>query len=404
MRDINRRSDNQVLLLSLYFFLYFSGVGFIQPFITLHFHNIGMTGLQIGSITTISGLLALVAAPVLGAVYDLTKRKRLFFQIVLFLSGIFLLLVGQMKSFWAILMFYSIYRFCGASNVPTAENLSYSIALAGTGKRSRFGFMRLWGSIGFSITAVVGGRIVEQANIQYNFFLFLICIFLVVVVVSRISSQAFNHTDEAVTTQPKANTGSVVKLIVSDKYLMLMILALAITHPMGNGLRQFEPIYMSQLGLTESLIGLAATLSALFEVPFMLWADNWIKKLGITPILLFIFWFDLLRRLLVWFFPSGEMVFTTHVATSFSFSLRLVIAVSMINTRVPKKFTTTALALVTMTIFGVANMISSAISGIIFDTFGGRELYLLSAAGCILSILFGFLASIFEKKQFMKRA
>ncbi len=400
MQANQQQSNNrQVLLLSLYFFLFFAAVGLIQPFITLHFHNLGMSGLQIASVTTISSLLALIAAPVLGAAYDLNTRKKLFFQTILFLSGIFLFLVGQMQSFWSILVFYAVYRFGSASNIPTAENLSYAIAQTGTGKRSRFGFMRLWGSIGFAITAVIGGWIVEKADIQINFWLFLILMILIVLLVSLIPKQVFNHTEEPEKAHTKSNTSTTLIHIIKDKYLLLMILALAITYPVGNGIRQFEPIFMSQLSLSESIIGLAATLSALGEVPFMLWADNWIKKLGITPILLFVFVFDLIRRLLVWFFPSGWMVFSTQIATSISFSLRLVIAVSMINQRVPKKFTTTALALVTMTIFGVANMISSAISGVIFDNFGGRELYLFSAAGCIISIILALVASAFERRQ-----
>ena len=178
-----------------------------------------------------------------------------------------------------------------------------------------------------------------------------------------------------------------------------MVTALAITHPVANGIRSFEPIYMDQLNVSESMIGLAATLSALGEVPFMLWADQWISRVGITRILLIVFFIDLLRRLSVWFFPFGWMVIIMHVATSVSFSLRLVTTVSMVNQRVPREFTTTALALITMTLFGVSNMVSNGISGLIFDNYSGRELYLLSAAGCMVSLGLAIWAASVEKKK-----
>lgn len=396
--DKGQVDRKQIILFSCFFLLYFGGVGVVLPFITLHFFKIGMTGLQIGGITTISGLLVLVAAPLLGGIYDRTHRKRIFFQVVMIIAGVCLFLVGQSQYFWILLPLYMLYRFGGASTIPTAENLAYSVAQGGGRKRNSFGYMRLWGSIGFSITALAGGWIVQNFDIQINFMLFLVFLILGVGLISFVPSKTFSHTErlsaDRVTLRP-----SVLRIILKDKYLWLMVTALAITYPVANGIRNFEPIYMNQLNVNESMIGLAATLSALGEVPFMLWADQWIRRVGITRILLFVFFFDLLRRLLVWFFPFGWMVVIMHVATSVSFSLRLVTTVSMVNQRVPREFTTTALALVTMTLFGASNMVSNAISGLIFDNYGGRELYLLSAAGCLVSLSLAIWAASVEKKN-----
>jgi MFS family permease len=393
--QVDRR---QIILFSLFFLFYFGGVGLIQPFITLHFHKIGMTGLQIGGITTISGLLVLVAAPLLGGIYDRIPHKRTFFQVVMTISGVFLFLVGQSQYFWIVLALYTLYRFGGASTIPTAENLAYSVAKGGGSKRHSFGYMRLWGSIGFSISALAGGWIVEKVDIQINFLLFLILLILGVGLISFVPTKTFKYTEKT-TVDKETSKPSVLRIILKDKYLWLMVTALAITYPVANGIRNFEPIYMDQLNVSESMIGLAATLSALGEVPFMLWADQWISRVGITRILLFVFFIDLLRRLFVWFFPFGWMVVIMHVATSVSFSLRLITTVSMVNQRVPREFTTTALALITMTLFGISNMASNAISGLIFDNYGGRELYLLSAAGCLLSLGLAIWAASVEKKN-----
>ena len=396
--DKSQVDRQQIILFSLFFLFYFGGVGLIQPFITLHFHKIGMTGLQIGGITTISGLLVLVAAPLLGGIYDRTHRKRTFFQVVMTISGVFLFLVGKVQYFWPVLALYTLYRIGGASTIPTAENLAYSVSQEGGRKRNSFGYMRLWGSIGFSITALVGGWIVEKFDIQINFMLFLVFLIFGVGLISFVPAKTFRHTQE--TSKDKdILKPSVLRIILKDKYLWLMVTALAITYPVANGIRNFEPIYMNQLNVSESMIGLAATLSALGEVPFMLWADQWISRVGITHILLFVFFIDLLRRLSVWFFPFGLMVVIMHIATSVSFSLRLVTTVSMVNQRVPREFTTTALALITMTLFGISNMVSNAISGLIFDKYSGRELYLLSAVGCLVSLGLALWAASVEKKN-----
>lgn len=395
--DKGQVDRKQIILFSCFFLLYFGGVGLVIPFITLHFHKIGMTGMQIGGITTISGLLVLVVAPLLGGIYDRIPHKRTFFQGVMIISGVCLFLVGQAQYFWPVLAFYTLHRFGSASNIPIAENLAYSVAQEGGRKRNSFGYMRLWGSIGFSITALAGGWIVEKFDIQINFMLFLVFLLLVVGLISFVPGMTFRHTD-ATAVEKGTLRPSVLRIILKDKYLWLMVVALAISHPLANGIRNFEPIYMNQLNVSESMIGLAATLSALGEVPFMLWADRWMSRVGITRILLFVFMIDLLRRLSVWFFPFGWMVVVMHVATSVSFSLRLITTVSLVNQRVPRQFTTTALTLVTTTLFGVSNMVSNGISGLIFDNFSGRELYLLSAAGCLVSLGLAIWAASVEKK------
>jgi PPP family 3-phenylpropionic acid transporter len=245
---------------------------------------------------------------------------------------------------------------------------------------------------------LAGGWIVEKVDIQINFLLFLILLILGVGLISFVPTKTFKYTEKT-TVDKETSKPSVLRIILKDKYLWLMVTALAITYPVANGIRNFEPIYMDQLNVSESMIGLAATLSALGEVPFMLWADQWISRVGITRILLFVFFIDLLRRLFVWFFPFGWMVVIMHVATSVSFSLRLITTVSMVNQRVPREFTTTALALITMTLFGISKMASNAIRGLIFDNYGGRELYLLSAAGCLLSLGLAIWAASVEKKN-----
>lgn len=402
--DQAKETRKQVILLSLFFALYFGGAGFVSPFITLHFYSTGMNGFQIGSIATISGLLALIGAPLLGAIYDHSKRKRFVFQVMLISSGILLFLLGWSQYFLVAMIVYSLYRIGASSSIPISENLAFNISRSeDSNRRKGFGFMRLWGSVAFALTALIGGWIVEKFDIKINFLLFLFFMVLVTGLVYLVSKRSFNHTEKDTIQKEQRGSHSIIRILINDKYLLLMVFALAITHPLGNGIRQFEPIFMSQLSISESMIGLAATLSALFEVPFMLWADRLFVRYGITKILLFVFIADLIRRMLVWFFPLGWMVFVTQVATSVSFSLRLVATVYLVNQHIPKKHTTTALALISMSLYGISNMISCAISGVVFDEFGGRMLYLLSAIGCLVSLFFAFFASNIENKKYLRR-
>lgn len=386
------------VLFSLYFLLFFGGLGFIEPFISLHFHDIGMSGIQIGTIATISGLLGLLVAPILGRLYDLSQRKRLFFQGAILLSAIFMYLVGWARQYLLVMAVFSLFRLFSASNIPTAENLAFQSANRNGNRKAGFGTMRLWGSLGFAIAALVGGWLIEHYDTRINFTFYLVVNLIAAGLVFVMPGRLFQQGAEKITV-PSIPVSRVVGMLLSDKYLWLMAIAMAITNPLGSGIRNFEPIFMKELNISEGMIGVAATLMAVGEVPIMFWADRLIKRLGITWLLLFVFAFDLVRRLIVWFFPLGWLVFILHIAICVSFGLRIVITVSMVNKRVPGQYTTTTLALITMTLFGIASMISNAISGLVYDTLGGRELYLVSAVGCFLALLLASIAGWIEKRS-----
>jgi MFS family permease len=389
---------SQTILFSLYFFLFFGAIGFITPFLNLHFYNIGLTGIQIGTITTVSALCGLLVSPVICAYFDRMNHKRSFFQIILLISGISLFLIGWTQLIYPIALLIILNHIGNSSNLPISENLSFRITTSVKGNsKLGFGFMRQFGSIAFALTAIIGGLVFEFSGIKVNFFLYFIFMLLIVILVFFISDTVFKSTNEHRSNTENIHLKDVLKTVVSDKYLFLLVAALAITHPLGNGIRQFEPIFMSQLHLRESMIGLAATLAALGEIPFFLWADQLISRLGITKLLIFVFIIDLLRRILVFAFPVGWVVFVMHVATCISFSLRLVTTIKLINQSVPEKYSTTALSLVTMTFFGISNMVSTAISGFVFDAFGGQMLYLISALGCVISLVMAYHASRHEQ-------
>jgi len=164
------------------------------------------------------------------------------------------------------------------------------------------------------------------------------------------------------------------------------VVALALTDPLFDGVRSFEPIFMEELGLPVSVIGLAATLSALLEVPMMLGADRLIERLEVKNLVIAILSFDLTRRLLVWIFPSGWVVFALNIMTAISFTLRLITTVHLINLRIPKQYTTTAFTFVFNTMNGIMYILSNAISGVIYDAFGARQIYLVSATLCVIAL------------------
>jgi len=373
MKNEYKINKNKLIsLMSLEFFFFYGSMGFIQPYLSLELYKIGMSGTQIGFISTISSLLTFLISPFISIVYDNSKKKRLFTQLLVLLSGMFYYFIGQILLFWIVLLFISISHICNSTIIPVTENLAYKFS------------------------AFIGGWILDVYNIKFNFLLNLIFMLIVTGLLYFMPVSTFYFANSGHNYQGKLRSKTVLMKLTSNRYLLIVIAALAIFN-LSNGIGQFEAIYMSQLDISETLIGLAITITAIFEIPFMLWADDLVKKFGVTNTLAFVFIFEFLRRILVYFFPFAWVVFVTKLLHSVSFGLRTVLTIGLINQQVPNKYSTSVLTLVTVTIFGIFNMIGSGINGVVFDIFSARELYLLGGIICLIALCLIFYASIINK-------
>lgn len=384
-------------LFRLYFFLIFSALGALITYMSLHYDHIGFNGIQISTIMIVGSAAVILIAPRYGMVFDRAANKRSVLVASLLIMALALGSIAWLKAFVPVLLLWTIHRAVSGPFYSTSENLSYSIASNSTEPgASSFGSLRLWGSIGYAVSTLISGWIYQNYGFTYNTLLFLVMVALSIAILLLMPGSVFETIGE--TKQENLSLSAVLKLIVNNRFLWLMALGLAISDPTQDGIRAFEPIFMQRLGLEAGMIGLANSLSALGEVPFMIYADKVIHKVGIKRIIMIVFLFDLVRRLVVWFFPSAGTVFVTSVLTSASFTFRLVCSITLVNLSLPKQVTSTANALIGVTMFGVGYMISNALSGFIYDRFGNRELYLLGAILCVISLILALNAGKLEPK------
>lgn len=382
-----RALRKNILLFSLFFLLFFAGIGLIMPFLSLQFKAVGYNGVQISLLNMLSALAVILTAPQYGLIFDRSKDKRLILLISLTIATVTLFLIPYLRVFGAMLVIYTINRVIVSSSITASENLSYQVSADKNGEeKAGFGSLRMWGSLGFALTALLGGMIFQNFGLLRNSRIFLGLMAATFVVLLLMPESIFRERRSTESGETALSTRGVIKLIAKDQYLLLTVVALALTDPLFDGVRSFEPIFMEELGLPVSVIGLAATLSALLEVPMMLGADRLIERIGVQNLVIAILSFDLTRRLLVWIFPSGWVVFALNIMTAISFTLRLITTVHLINLRIPKQYTTTALTFVFNTLNGIMYILSNAISGVIYDAFGARQIYLVSATLCVIAL------------------
>ena len=277
-----------------------SAADFCLPFLALFFKQQGLSGTQIGLLSTFAGLAALIAAPLWGRFSDAASKPRRLLQFELLASACLMLVLSQQVSFGWIAVIVVLDALLNAGSSPSSD----ALALAVLSKvQSGFGSVRLFASLGWAITAFVSGWLSERFGLIVAF------VGYAVGYISGSGSVGLIRLPSKKTTtssgdRPKRSLRQSIRAVLSDPRLRKLALALGIFLFMMYGLRSFESLYLKQLGAGEAVVGLMSTIGATIELPGMLWADRLVKRYGAVRLLRYSFLLEVVRLTGVLLVPS----------------------------------------------------------------------------------------------------
>ena len=365
-----------------YYFAFMGGWGFILPFINLFYISLGLSGKQIGTIGSVSAIVGLVVSPLLVAEIKKRPQARGILQASLMLGAIAYFLLGQQTAFLPILLIVFLQSLVGAGIMPASDAMAVHVSQeAGTG----YGSVRLWASVGWIITVLASGWLIERAGFEAGFLGVSLMWLTGALVTLLIQPRFFISPDFA--QKQRSNVRTALKHIARDRTLLGYAIAVVFMGFLNNGVLQFENVFLSQLGASKQLISVAGILSAIVEIPFMVYADRYVRRMGGHHVLLLAIIMTLFQRAAILLFPSIVTIMIIRFVGGVAFSFMAIASVFLISSRTEPNETGTVLAIYTVTLGGLVNMLAAPVSGAIFDAIGARWLYLLSVSGYALGFL-----------------
>jgi PPP family 3-phenylpropionic acid transporter len=177
------------------------------------------------------------------------------------------------EGFISKLIFFSVASFFYASVIPLGESrIITSLKI----KKRLYGRVRLWGTIGFGTTAVLIGMLVKTGF--YNVFLVFSAVMLLSLPFLKYFS--FADTKKAEDKKQKKYEG---KGTFSTFLLLTAGMFCGVT--MNAFHNTFIPVLTREKGFDVSTVGIVFMAMAFSEIPFLLYADKIVKRLGYLPVL-----------------------------------------------------------------------------------------------------------------------
>lgn len=376
-------SKHDLHFIRAYYFIMIGGWGFLFPFITIFYRRQGLSGTEIGIIGTIQAVAALIAAPMWGRWSDASGRVRRLLQISFVLTAIFTLLLGRQNLFWPIAITALLITLSNAGQVPLSDTLALDIAsrLPDVG----YGSIRVWGSFGWALVTMFSGRLIEYFGLFVGFVGNAAGMLASAVILFFLPRLSPGHQSQPDVVRP--NWRRTARLLRHDRSLFGLAVAVSMTSLAAVAMFQFEPIYLDELGASATVIGLTSTIPAVVELGGMLWADRLSKRIGAMAMLQSAMLLYMVRVIAVLLFPTVPMIMLMRVVTGLGYSLYSVGIVNAIQENSPPGQLAMMMALFTITLSNLVQIVGGPVTGGIYDAVGAYWLYAFALVAYVLSWL-----------------
>jgi PPP family 3-phenylpropionic acid transporter len=356
-----------------FYFLYFAALACLAPFLVLFYQQLGFSGAQVGLLAGLAPLIVLISAPLWTGVADATRQHRLLMSLAIAGAVATALVFPSLRALGPVALILVLFSFFTAPIPPFADSATMSML---GGQKEQYGRIRLGGTFGWAITALIAGVAVQTYGLKVAFRGYAALMLLSLIVCQRFT---FNHVAAG------ASLRSGVRTLMANRRWVLF-LVLAFVGGMGfTAINTYLYAYMQELNASKATMGLALTVSTFAELPVLFYADRLLKRFkahGLFVLAMLVTGIRLLLYAAV-SFPAGVLAF--QILNGLAFPAAWVAGVSYADENAPPGMSATAQGLFSATVFGFGAAAGGFLGGLLLASIGGRGMYLVFGLTVLVS-------------------
>ncbi|MDP3512349.1 MAG: MFS transporter [Sulfuritalea sp.] len=272
--------------LSAWYFWYFAFIGAFLPYFALYLQSIGLSAGRIAILMSLGQFMRLLAPLLWSWLADSGGRRVRIVVASAAASLASFSVVFLTQDFVGLLIGMAILHFFWSASLPLVEALTLGHLAAAP---ERYGRIRLWGSVGFIVTVMGVGLLLDAAPISSQ---------LWVSWVLLLGTLASALTLTEVPARAGQAAGSILVVLRQRKVVFLLGAGLLMSAAHG-ALYVFYSIHLVAQGYGKTLVGLLWTLGVVAEIFVFLFMPRISRRVSLRQILLACFALAVLRFLLI---------------------------------------------------------------------------------------------------------
>jgi MFS transporter, PPP family, 3-phenylpropionic acid transporter len=361
------------LILKVFNYVIYGAMAIFNTFFPLYLKEIGVSTVAIGFLLAGGPMISVIANPFWGYWSDRLQNIKRTLIIMLVANLVVAQIVFQLHSYLWIYVVMLVFYFFQTPIFSQSNSLILNVI---EGTPVQFGAIRLWGSIGFSFTAVMIGPLLGAIGIEQLWIPFSAAILITLAFTISLPRGG------SVGTFSNSGYGQVFK---NKHFVWFVLLGILVSVP--NSMNStFSGIYITSIGGSESLVGWAIFIASILEVPVFLLLDRFLPKTknAMVIVLLIDCLLFSVRWLLMSMAQSPIDVILIQGLHGLTFGTYFYVGTQLTATMVPGEYRATGQAAFALTWGGLSGFFAGIFGGIIFEKLGASQMYM---SGVILSVL-----------------
>ncbi|MGB5773338.1 MAG: MFS transporter [Sedimenticolaceae bacterium] len=359
--------------LSGFYFFYFALLGALVPYWGLFLRERGFDAVAIGELMAILMATKVVAPNLWGWLGDHLGHRIRIVRLAAIVSVITFAGMYWAEGFWFIALVMTLYSFFWNASLPLFEVITFSYLKE---RVARYAQIRVWGSIGFILTVIVLGALIDRRGPEFVLpavLTIFIAIWLSSLLVRDPSPEPQLHTEQSLTS------------ILRKPAIIGFFGAVFLMQASHGPYYAFYSIFMTDHGYSETLIGQLWALGVLAEVGLFMVMHHLLDRLGARRVLIASLCLAGLRWLMIGYFADSlaAILFAQllHAATFGTFHAA---AIHLVHHYFRGRHEGRGQALYSSVSFGAGGAVGSLIAGYAWAAMGPSVTF---AAASVVAVL-----------------
>jgi PPP family 3-phenylpropionic acid transporter len=341
-----------------------------MTFLPAYLRGLGLSGREISTVFVVTPLLALVVPLVWAYLADRTQRHDRMLRIVV--GGAWLCFTPMLfaRRFPVIFAGWAMYALFAVAVGGLADAFAVARVRAG----AIYGRLRLWGSVGYVVAAVLLGALLSARAhpadrlVPVAMWLALGCAFA--------AAWRLHGSGEAATRPRAAN----VKALLGDPSLRVLLVIAALHWVCLTPYNVYFGVFLQDLGLPPVSWGLASSTGVVMEVIVLMVFHRLQARFRLSTLLAATFAVSAARWLAIATVRAPWALVALQALHGMSFGMFWSACIALIAAVTPPSLRATGQALLVISI-NIGSALGNAVTGRIYDAQGSRLLFLLAAIG-----------------------
>jgi MFS transporter, PPP family, 3-phenylpropionic acid transporter len=343
---------------SAFYFAFFAAGGSLVPFFNAYYQQSGIPLQQIGLLASLPMLMNLFANPLWAMAADAFHLHGRLLPLSMLLTVPAVWLLTHVSGFWALAGLVLLYAFCSAPIIALGD---HAVTEALGAARYEYGRLRIWGAVGFGLSAWVGGYLMEWFGIQRS-----VMMSLGVFIATRLPKPRL------VVASPFWKS---IRILTTDRRWYSFLGGIFLAGIGFSVINNYLILYMRSLGAGEGLFGLATAIAGVSELPIFFFSTLIMKRWSPRGLIGVAFGALALRLLLVSLVQDPRLILAIQLLHGLSFSAIWTAGVSYSSEIAPPGLGASAQSLFGITLFAMAGMIGAYTGGQVYQQWGAAVLF-----------------------------